>query len=103
MHQAIRLLKKIPRGKVATYKELARVCGTSPRAVGRIMAGNTDPLNYPCYKVVASSGELTGYSAPGGLKKKRALLERDGVEFVGDRVDPRSFFMFSHSNIMRRR
>lgn len=94
MHKAIQLLKTIPRGKVATYKELARVCGTSPRAIGRIMAGNSDPVNYPCYKVVASSGELTGYSAPGGLKKKRALLEQDGVRFIGNRVDPKYFHTF---------
>ena len=94
MHQAIQLLKKIPRGKVATYKEMARVCDTSPRAIGRIMAGNIDPVNYPCYKVVASSGELTGYSVPGGIKKKRALLEQDGVRFIGGLVDPKYFYTF---------
>ena len=73
MHKAILLLKKIPKGKVATYKELARVCRTSPRAVGRVMAGNEHPKEYPCYKVVASNGELTGYSAPGGLRTKQKL------------------------------
>lgn len=95
MHLALRLLKKIPKGKVASYKEMARVCKTSPRAIGRIMAGNGHPVEYPCYKVVASSGELTGYSAPGGITKKRELLRRDGVEVTNGRVDNKYFYRFS--------
>lgn len=95
MHQAILLLKKIPKGKVVTYKEMARVCGTSPRAIGRIMAGNEHPQESPCYKVVASSGELTGYSAPGGVAKKRELLRGDGIGFTGKRVDKKYFYRFS--------
>ena len=95
MHKAIQLLKKIPKGKVATYKEMARVCGTSPRAIGRVMAGNTDPVNFPCYKVVSSEGKLCGYSAAGGLKAKQKLLERDGVTFTQNgRVDKRHFYTF---------
>ena len=93
-HPAIRLLKKIPRGKVATYAELARVCRTSPRAIGRIMAHNKDPIAFPCYRVVSSSGALTGYSAPGGISKKRALLNRDGVRFLKKKVDPGCFHRF---------
>ena len=89
------LLKKIPNGKVATYKELARVCDTSPRAIGRIMAGNKDPVDFPCYKVVASSGELCGYSGPGGIKRKRELLAKDEVLFEKNgRVDKKSFYTF---------
>lgn len=89
------MLKKIPKGRVATYKELARVCRISPRAVGRIMAGNEDPANFPCYKVVSSSGELCGYSAPGGIRRKRELLERDGIAFdYRGRVEKKHFYFF---------
>lgn len=96
MHKAIQLLKKIPRGKVATYKEMARVCGTSPRAIGRIMAGNTDPVQFPCYKVVSSAGDLTGYSAGEGVKTKQELLMRDGVTFTAaGRVDRKHFYTFN--------
>ena len=95
MHKAILLLKKIPEGKVATYKELARVCKTSPRAIGRVMAGNDHPKEYPCYKVVASNGELTGYSAPGGLKKKEQLLLKDGIFLIKGKVAPLYFYSFS--------
>ena len=94
MHPAIRLLRKIPKGKVTTYKELARVCGTSPRAIGRIMAGNQDPKHFPCYKVVASSGDLGGYSASGGLVKKQELLARDGIFLSRGRVDKKYFYTF---------
>lgn len=94
MHQAIKLLKKIPRGKVVTYKEMARVCNTSPRAIGRIMGSNADPINFPCYKVVSSEGKLCGYSAAGGLAKKRALLEKEAVGFAGGRVDKKYFYTF---------
>ena len=69
MHKAILLLKKIPKGKVATYKEMAGVCNTSPRAIGRIMTKNPNPINYPCYKVVASNGEFRGYSGIGCIFK----------------------------------
>lgn len=91
MHQAILLLRKIPKGKVATYRELARVCKTSPRAIGRIMAGNEHPKEYPCYKVVASNGELTGYSALGGVRTKEKLLLKDGIKLEKGRV-PKEYF-----------
>ncbi len=94
MHKAILLLKKIPKGKVATYKEMARACNTSPRAIGRIMASNKDPVNFPCYKVVSSAGELTGYSAKGGLKTKKKLLENDGIVLVGSKVPAKYFHIF---------
>lgn len=96
MHRAIRLLKKIPRGKVVTYKEMARVCRTSPRAIGRIMASNTSPAQFPCYKVVASSGALTGYSAAGGMAKKRVLLLGDGIPLTHGRVDRKYFYTFTN-------
>lgn len=96
MHQAILLLKKIPKGRVVTYKELARACNTSPRAIGQVMAGNKDPAHFPCYKVVSSSGELRGYSAPGGIPRKYQLLRRDGVTFDKQgRVEKRHFYFFS--------
>ena len=95
MHKVILMLKKIPRGKVVTYKEMARVCGTSPRAIGRIMAGNQDPVGYPCYKVVASNGELCGYSGHGGLLGKKRLLEKDGISVVKGKINKKYFHTFS--------
>lgn len=94
MHKALLLLKKIPKGKVTTYGELAKVCKTSPRAIGRIMKYNQDPKNCPCYKVVGSDGSLVGYTGNGGLKTKIKLLERDGIRFVNGKVEKKYFYKF---------
>lgn len=94
MHKALLMLKKIPKGKVLAYKELARACKTSPRAIGRIMAKNVDPVGYPCYKVVSLKGELRGYSAPGGIAKKQKFLEREGIPVIKGKVSKRYFYTF---------
>lgn len=77
------LLREIPKGKVSTYKDMATCLGvpTKSRWIGRLLGQNDQPHTYPCYKVVASDGSLTGYSAPGGIITKRKQLEDDGVHF----------------------
>lgn len=94
MHQAIRMLKKIPRGKVVSYGELARILKTSPRAIGKVMAENPDQLHYPCYKVVSARGNLCGYSGRGGLEGKRKMLEKEGVVVDGGKVAQKYFYTF---------
>ncbi|MFH1584734.1 MAG: MGMT family protein, partial [Patescibacteria group bacterium] len=101
MHKVLLLLKKIPKGKVVSYGELARVCNTSSRAVGGIMARNENPVECPCYKVVASSGELGGYSGRGGLSKKRELLQRDGIVLERGKVPSTYFFYFCNLKSLR--
>lgn len=83
----------IPRGKVATYGEIARVLGSphAARAVGQAMARNPYAPTVPCHRVVASDGRLTGYSADGGTNKKAGMLEREGVAVTRGRV-PRGYF-----------
>jgi methylated-DNA-[protein]-cysteine S-methyltransferase len=71
------LTKKIPRGKVTTYGEIARTLGTSPQAVGRALQENPCLVKIPCHRVVKSDGSLGGYA--GGVKKKIELLEKEGV------------------------
>jgi O-6-methylguanine DNA methyltransferase len=86
-----RLLKKVPFGKVTTYKEIARKLNSSGyRAVGKAMKMNKDLVNVPCYKVVCSDGEIGGYSR--GVKKKIELLKKDGVKVVNGRVDLEKYF-----------
>jgi len=90
MHKSLLLLKKIPRGKVTTYKSIAKACNTSPRAVGSMMRSNKHPDLYPCYKVVLSSGKIGGYckSTSGeNIEKKIRLLRRDGVKVKNGRID----------------
>ncbi len=96
MHKAIFLLKSIPKGKVVTYKELARLCKSSPRAIGRILANNSDPLRYPCYKVVSVNGELCGYSGKGGVKTKQRLLEKEKIYLQNAKVPQKYFWKFPY-------
>jgi len=83
------LAKQIPHGKVATYGQLARLAGSpgAARAVGMLMKTNLHPDIVPCYKVVASDGSLTGYSAGKGIITKKEKLLHDGVKFKNEKVD----------------
>jgi len=83
------LVSKIPRGKVATYKQIAKICKTSPRAVGRILNTNERLVEIPCHRVVMSDGKIGGYK--GGIKRKIELLEAEGVEVKEGKVDLRRF------------
>lgn len=80
-------MDKIPRGKVATYKELARAIGNphAARAIGNACNKNPNAPQTPCHRVIASNGSLGGYAL--GLHKKVQLLEREGVEIVDNRID----------------
>lgn len=80
--------KKIPKGYVATYAQIAALSGNpkAARAVGMAMRNNLHMPIVPCHRVVSSSGELTGYSA-GGVVVKKEMLLKEGVVFNGDRVD----------------
>lgn len=80
---------QIPKGKVATYKQLAGLAGNSnaARAVGVFMRINPDAPNTPCHRVVASDGSLTGYSGGNGISTKKQMLISEGVYFIGEKVD----------------
>ena len=82
-------VKKIPRGKVATYGQIAAMAGEPrmARAVGNALHKNPDPDTIPCYRVVNSKGMLSGEFAFGGAGAQAKLLEADGIEVTGGRVD----------------
>lgn len=83
------LIRRIPKGKVATYGQVAKLVGNpkAARAVGMCMKVNPDAPQTPCHRIVASDGSLRGYSAAGGIVKKKAMLISEGVRFTGTRVD----------------
>ena len=82
-------VKKIPRGKVATYGQIAKLAGdrNMARAVGNALHRNPDPDEIPCYRVVNAKGELSGEFAFGGPGAQAKLLEADGIEVVDGKVD----------------
>jgi O-6-methylguanine DNA methyltransferase len=81
--------RKIPKGKVATYGQLAALAGSpgAARAVGMCMKKNPDAPHIPCHRVVSSNGNLTGYSGGHGLSTKKAMLLAEGVSFKGSVVN----------------
>ena len=76
-------LKKIPRGSVKTYSEVAKAIGMplAVRAVANAIGKNPYPPKVPCHRVIRSDGSLGGYSGKGGVKTKRLLLKKEGLIF----------------------
>lgn len=72
------VVKKIPKGKVKTYKIVAKFAGKPKawRAAGNILNKNTNS-NIPCHRVIRSDGKIGGYRY--GVKRKIALLKKEGL------------------------
>ena len=76
-------LKKIPRGSVKTYSQVAKSIGTplAVRAVANAIGKNPYAPKIPCHRVIRKDGSLGGYSGKGGIKTKKLLLKREGITF----------------------
>ena len=74
-------IDKIPRGEVVTYSQIAKNIGhpKSARAVANACGANPNPITTPCHRVICSNGNIGGYSGSGGVKKKKELLENEGI------------------------
>jgi len=83
------LCKKIPKGKVSTYKEIAKAMKTKAyRAVGNAL--NKNPYKeVPCHRVINSKGHLHGFAR--GIRKKEKMLVKEGVMVKNDMVDLRKY------------
>ena len=72
------IIKKVPRGKVTTYKAIAEALGTKAyRAVGNALNRNPNAPEVPCHRVVCSDGSIGGYSE--GVNEKIKLLQKENV------------------------
>lgn len=82
-------VKRIPRGRVASYAQIAELAGDRKmaRAVGNALHKNPSPGEIPCHRVVSSKGELSGEFAFGGKDAQARLLRAEGVELRDGRVD----------------
>ncbi len=78
------IIDSIPKGKVLTYKKIAQMIGkpNSARAVANACGKNPNPIKTPCHRVIRSDGKPGGYSAPGGIKKKLELLNKEGINLL---------------------
>ena len=74
-------LRKIPRGSVKTYSQVAKGIRKplALRAVANAIGKNPYAPKIPCHRVIRSDGSLGGYSGKGGVKTKRFLLKREGI------------------------
>ena len=83
--RVLTVVRRIPRGRVATYGDVAALAGRprAARAVGNIMR-NCAALDVPCHRVIAAGGRLGGYG--GQEATKRAMLSQEGVAFHGRRI-----------------
>lgn len=82
-------VKRIPKGKVASYSQVAAMAGNPRmcRAVGNALHHNPDPENIPCYRVVNAKGELSGAFAFGGADEQERRLAADGIPVINGKVD----------------
>lgn len=81
------LCSQVPKGKVTTYKEIGDKIGRKGfiyRAVGMALNKNPHAPKVPCHRVVASNGTLGGFAT--GLKKKRDILRKEGIQIEGMNV-----------------
>ncbi len=79
-------MKKVPEGKVTTYKAIANAIGKprATRAIGNILKNNPNPIIVPCHRVVRSNGEIGGYAYGKDVKEK--LLEAEGIIIKDDYI-----------------
>ena len=81
------LCKKIPRGKVSTYKEIGKALGGKGqiyRAVGAALNKNPFAPVVPCHRVVKSDGSIGGFAH--GTKKKISLLQKEGIKIKKGKI-----------------
>ena len=74
-------LKKIPKGSLKTYSQVAKAIGKpkAVRAVANAIGKNPYPPSIPCHRVIRSDGKLGGYSGKGGIKQKLKLLKSEKI------------------------
>ena len=86
--QVWELCKKIPKGKVTTYKEIGKKLGKGQvyRAVGNALKKNPDAPNTPCHRVVKSDGSLGGYCGEMNSSKKIKMLKEEGILFEKGKI-----------------
>lgn len=84
--KVFKVAANIAKGKVMTYKELARKAGRAKayRAVGNILNKNPNPKKVPCHRVIRSDGKIGGFAK--GIKAKISILKKEGVKITKGKI-----------------
>ncbi len=84
------LTKKIPKGRVSTYKAIAEALHTRAyRAVGQALRYNPEPVKTPCHRVVGANGGVCGFmgqTTGAAIRKKIALLNKEGIKVKNNKI-----------------
>ena len=84
--RVLEYLCTIPKGKVTTYKNIWQKFDIHHRVVASIMRYNQFPEKYPCYKVIASSGKVSGYNTEKWVLEKIEKLQKDGIVIENGKI-----------------
>jgi len=84
--QVLEAVRRIPRGKLVTYKQIAKIIKKpkSQRAVGNALEKNPYPIKIPCHRVIRADGKVGGYKW--GKMRKIGLLRKEGIEIKNGKV-----------------
>jgi methylated-DNA-[protein]-cysteine S-methyltransferase len=83
------LCKKIPKGKVSTYKLIGdKLNSKAYRAIGQALKHNKHPNEIPCFKIIKNNGQIGGYSGnnPKNISKKIKLLNKEGIKVKNNKI-----------------
>ena len=85
-----KITKQVPEGKVTTYRDIAHTLNSKAyRAVGSALNKNPYAPQVPCHRVINNSGHIGGFAS--GIKKKIALLSKEGITIHNKRIDLNKF------------
>ena len=79
------ILKKVPKGKVTTYKRIADKLKNSPRAVGNALNKNPYAPIVPCHRVIKTNGCVGGFASR--TADKIRLLEKEGIKIEKEKIN----------------
>jgi O-6-methylguanine DNA methyltransferase len=83
------LCRKIPKGKISTYKEMGIKLNTKAyRLIGQILKHNKNPIKIPCFKIVKNNGDISGYNGSNikNISKKIKLLRKEGIIVKNNKI-----------------
>ncbi|MEA2095986.1 MAG: MGMT family protein [Candidatus Cloacimonadota bacterium] len=90
--KVIELIKQIPKGKVATYGQIANLAGNNKaaRQISRILHSSSEKFDLPWHRVINSQGKISLRSGD-GLEMQKAMLESEGIQVISDKIDLKNY------------
>ena len=90
--KVLNLTKKIPKGRITTYKEIAKALKTKAyRVIGTALRKNKKPIIIPCHRVVNSDGTVGGYKGIKNSKEKIKLLKKEGIKIKNNKINLKKY------------